>query len=732
MSNEESDSSDIEQPMEPDFPEASEHSEGQMNELPDKSREQYQNTYRKFIDWKDMNHKDSLGEDVMLEYFRELADKVKPPTLWTQFSMLKHTISLYDRVDITNFKKLRNFLKKKSVGYQSKTTKVFTSKEIEKFLNDAPDNQYLPEKVTLIFGIIGACKNQELVNLTVDDIEDDGTMALVKIPKNENNAARSFTVCGEFYKMYKKYAVLRPKKVDYKRFFLNYRYGKCFNQAIGHNKFNLMPKQIAAFLNLPNPDEYKANSFRRTSAMLLAHSGADVKTIQRHGGWTPKIAKDVIAETKRKQIELSTKITDSVFLKPSTSSSSTTNFEGEGSSEGSSAAAETKRGEDPLFIDCSSDTEEEESSTAPGPDNSQDTVFEKTIAPPVVNPTPPSASSSKATNKAAVHSQFPPTVQQKRPGLRTIPQKLPERPQKVVPQESSEVCLRWGHYHMNMQTSFPSLLNSEEFVDVTLACEGKSIKCHKVILSSCSDYLATLLRENPCQHPIILMKDLKFWEIEALVRFMYKGEVNISHDKLAELLNAADALQIKGLVNSDPAEMQNPSVSTPQPSVPRCSPATAQKSSEPSKLPTNQKRGTKRVMESNELKRMKCKSPRQGPETPPPRALPPEIKLESLDISLPDVDILLPNNDDSSTSNYENLMAGNEDDPGGEESLDSDMQFDFHGSENMADVHMDLELTEFLGEEHDEEVDDDNGEGISEDDPGDDEDDEVWIVEDET
>lgn len=104
-----------------------------------------------------------------------------------------------------------------------------------------------------------------------------------------------------------------------------------------------------------------------------------------------------------------------------------------------------------------------------------------------------------------------------------------------------------------MQNSFPSLLDTEQFVDVTLACEGRSLKCHKMILSSCSDYLADLLRENPCQHPIILMKDLKFWEVEALVKFMYRGEVNVAHDKLPQLLNAAEALQVKGLAGPSPS-----------------------------------------------------------------------------------------------------------------------------------------------------------------------------------
>ncbi|RZF42099.1 hypothetical protein LSTR_LSTR006692 [Laodelphax striatellus] len=112
---------------------------------------------------------------------------------------------------------------------------------------------------------------------------------------------------------------------------------------------------------------------------------------------------------------------------------------------------------------------------------------------------------------------------------------------------TTEVCLRWNSYHSNMQTVFPSLLNNEQFVDVTLACEGQSIKCHKVMLSACSNYFEELLSQNPCQHPIVLMKDLRFWELQALVDFMYRGEVNVTQERLPSLLAAAEALQIKGL-----------------------------------------------------------------------------------------------------------------------------------------------------------------------------------------
>lgn len=69
------------------------------------------------------------------------------------------------------------------------------------------------------------------------------------------------------------------------------------------------------------------------------------------------------------------------------------------------------------------------------------------------------------------------------------------------------------------------------------------------MLSACSSYFEELLSQNPCQHPIIFMRDLKFWEVQALVEFMYTGEVNVAQDKLPSLLTAAEALQIKGMLS---------------------------------------------------------------------------------------------------------------------------------------------------------------------------------------
>lgn len=98
---------------------------------------------------------------------------------------------------------------------------------------------------------------------------------------------------------------------------------------------------------------------------------------------------------------------------------------------------------------------------------------------------------------------------------------------------------------------FKQMLDSQAFVDCTLACEGKLIKAHKMILAACSPYLHTILEENTSKHPIIFLPHLKYTDIRALVDYMYCGEVYISFGHLPSLLKAAEVLRIKGLTDVD-------------------------------------------------------------------------------------------------------------------------------------------------------------------------------------
>jgi hypothetical protein len=59
--------------------------------------------------------------------------------------------------------------------------------------------------------------------------------------------------------------------------FLGYRNSKCGVQRVGIHTIGGMPKQ--------DPDKYTGHSFRRTSAMPLANTGADLAVLKRQGAW---------------------------------------------------------------------------------------------------------------------------------------------------------------------------------------------------------------------------------------------------------------------------------------------------------------------------------------------------------------------------------------------------------------------------------------------------------------
>ncbi|XP_076055826.1 uncharacterized protein LOC143033965 isoform X11 [Oratosquilla oratoria] len=134
-----------------------------------------------------------------------------------------------------------------------------------------------------------------------------------------------------------------------------------------------------------------------------------------------------------------------------------------------------------------------------------------------------------------------------------------------------QFCLRWNNFHTNITSAFESLRDDEDFVDITLACEGRQIKAHKMVLSACSPYFRSLLKGNPCQHPIVFLKDVTFANLSSILDFMYHGEVNVSHNELATFLKTAEALKVRGLAEDEKkkeAEGYNESSSPPPPRDP--------------------------------------------------------------------------------------------------------------------------------------------------------------------
>lgn len=128
--------------------------------LPEKSKDIYTKCYTDFIDWQKSKKNKSFEEPVLLAYFHQECQNLNSATLWSRYSMLKRMLMIKNNVDITTYAKLRSYLKNKHIGYKPKKSKVLSTENIKKFLDEAPDNVYLGTKVRILHVLInGYLKN---------------------------------------------------------------------------------------------------------------------------------------------------------------------------------------------------------------------------------------------------------------------------------------------------------------------------------------------------------------------------------------------------------------------------------------------------------------------------------------------------------------------------------------------------------------------------------------------
>ncbi|XP_031355092.1 uncharacterized protein LOC116178061 isoform X3 [Photinus pyralis] len=276
--------------------------------LPAKSRELYENNYLRFMNWRKSQNVDTFSENILIKYLTELSATVKPSTLWSHYSMLKATLHIKHGVNIKSYSKLTLFLKNKSCGYQPKTSKTLTKEQISKFLEEAPDHKYLMTKVCLMLGVAGGLRREQLVRIQFEDVTELNTGLLVKVYDSVTKRHKTFKVSGDkCLQLYRKYTSLRPPNMPTDRFFIKYRNGKCHRQVVGIHKIAAIAQEVARYLRLPDLKDYTGHCLKKTSTEMLVNAGMDRRGLRRRG---------------KTQISISTASTDTENTKGSTESSS--------------------------------------------------------------------------------------------------------------------------------------------------------------------------------------------------------------------------------------------------------------------------------------------------------------------------------------------------------------------------------------------------------------------------
>ena len=128
---------------------------------------------------------------------------------------------------------------------------------------------------------------------------------------------------------------------------------------------------------------------------------------------------------------------------------------------------------------------------------------------------------------------------------------------RVMNSSDEKLRLKWNEFHQNTKVSFRELRDDKDFSDVILACEDLELETHKVILSSSSPFFRRLLkRTSKHKHQLIYMRGFKADQLNAVVNFIYFGEVSILEKELKTFLTIAEELELKGLSVDDSQEVK--------------------------------------------------------------------------------------------------------------------------------------------------------------------------------
>ena len=114
---------------------------------------------------------------------------------------------------------------------------------------------------------------------------------------------------------------------------------------------------------------------------------------------------------------------------------------------------------------------------------------------------------------------------------------------------SNKLSLKWTDFKSTVSNSFGVLREEKEFFDVTLVSDDeRQIPAHKLVLSACSDFFKSILRNNSHSHPLLYLSGIHSTNLSLILDYIYQGEVQIYQEHLDSFLEVAQKLKIEGLI----------------------------------------------------------------------------------------------------------------------------------------------------------------------------------------
>ncbi|XP_052754734.1 protein bric-a-brac 1-like [Galleria mellonella] len=131
----------------------------------------------------------------------------------------------------------------------------------------------------------------------------------------------------------------------------------------------------------------------------------------------------------------------------------------------------------------------------------------------------------------------------------------------------TKFTLSWDAYQKNFCTGLGSLQQNGEFVDMTLAADGHHVRVHQLVLALASPYLKALITSIDCPHPVVFLNKISYKTLCNILEYVYTGEVVVAQEDINSLVEAGQALRIKGLEDMNVGNIINTSLVLPHVSV---------------------------------------------------------------------------------------------------------------------------------------------------------------------
>ena len=162
----------------------------------------------------------------------------------------------------------------------------------------------------------------------------------------------------------------------------------------------------------------------------------------------------------------------------------------------------------------------------------------------------------------------------------------------------NKFCLKWNEFDTKIGTAFREIRDDKDLLDCTLSCGPQQIQAHKLILSVSSPFFRAVFKQNPHTHPLLYLKGISYTDLQAIITFMYQGEVNIAQEDLNNFLLVAEELKVKGLTQSSSEQEQGHSSDVPSHHSDEASPRG------PSLSKSSRERGQEQLEDKDEIQRV--------------------------------------------------------------------------------------------------------------------------------